>query len=162
MAARLLAYPVFLLTPGTAFVVFILLVASVAGNGPFNVYSLGIDSARAAKWLALHTDPDDVVLASPVVSNNLAGYIPGRVVAGHPGLTPSYDRRVAAIEAIYRGGLPEEDVVRTLRAHGVTLVLFGDEERSIGSWDPGAELNLPVVHRSGSTMVYRFERSQSR
>ena len=158
VAARVVAYASLVLASGTGLYVFCTAVASAATNQPLRIYALDQDTYKLALWLSSGTSSDDVVLASPAVSNALAGFIPGRVVAGHPAITLRYQQRVSDIEAAYRGQLTDAELIEFLQANHVTYMVESPEERTFGGPNPGRRLGFPIAHLSGEAVAYQVAR----
>jgi hypothetical protein len=100
-------------------------------------------------WLRDHTRPDDVVLASPVVSAWIPGWAHARVVYGHPYETLNAEVKLAEVEDWYSGS---SACAALLDAYNVRFVLYGDEERQLG--DAPCLANLNLVARSGNVAIY--------
>lgn len=88
------------------------------------------DYALVFRWLALRTDMDDVVLASPTVSVWVPGWAGTRVVYGHPYETLNADEKRAQVEAWYAND--GADCAALLDTYHVRYVVVGPEERKLG------------------------------
>lgn len=103
----------------------------------------------AFDWLREHTNPDDVVLASPAVSAWIPAWAYARVVYGHPYETLDAETKLLAVENWYSG---TGDCRELLQSYNVRYVLYGDEERKLGGAPCLSNLNL--VARSGDVAIY--------
>ena len=81
--------------------------------------------------------------------------VPGRVYAGHLGVTIRAGEKKNEIAALYGGRWSREEARDFLASNGIDYVVVGPEERKLGSWDPGAELGLQIADREGATVAYR-------
>jgi hypothetical protein len=100
-------------------------------------------------WLNNHTQSDDVILASPVVSAWIPGWADARVVYGHPYETVNAEAKLQAVKDWYAGN---GDCTALLEAYQVRYVLYGPEEAQLG---PAPCLNeMSVVARSGDVAIY--------
>jgi hypothetical protein len=156
-ARRGVSYVVFPIAAGTIGVVFVSVLIAAAADVPSSQYRVDRDTYRLGEWLATHTGETDVVLGSPMTANVFAGLLAGRVVAGHP-VEVDYDRKVATIEALYRGERSEADDRAFLAANRVSYLVVGAGERALGSSDPGVRLNLSPVVRFGDAVAHEVPR----
>jgi len=125
---------------------------------PAAVNTIDRDSYTLGQWIGEHSGEDDVVLASYNTGNVLAGFLPGRVVAGHDAVTYDSVAKKAALAALFGDQLSSEEVRALLAANHVTYVVVGAGERAVGPYDPGLALGLPVVARVGSATAYSVPR----
>lgn len=114
------------------------------------------DDVRAGlDWLAAHTSPDDVVLASPVTSPFIPYYASNKVFTGHDFLTaerPQKDALAARFFGTEDGPGFREDLVRE---YGVRYVFDGPNERR-GTSSPLEALPwLEKVFILGDVVIYR-------
>ena len=100
-------------------------------------------------WLNAHTQSDDVILASPVVSAWLPGWADTRVVFGHPYETMDAETKLLAVGEWYAGN---SDCTALLDAYQVRYVLYGPEEARLGSAPCLDAMN--VVARSDDVAIY--------
>lgn len=103
-------------------------------------------------WLTAHSEPDAVILASPVVSAWIPGWAGRRVVYGHPYETLEAGQKQAEVEAWFAAGVPTDECADLLRRYGVRYVVVGSMERALGESACLAALN-PVA-QSDTVTVY--------
>lgn len=101
-------------------------------------------------WLGSRTQITDVVLASPITSMWIPGWVGARVVYGHPFETLDAAAKLAAVEAWYSDDAT--DCAALLDVWNVRYVLYGPEERLLGETPCVGELNL--LARSGDIEIY--------
>jgi hypothetical protein len=154
LASRLVTYVGVMGCSLGTIAVFAVMTLSAATNMPIQVYTIDRDSYAAAQQLAAQTGPDDVLLCAWDTCNVLAGVMPGRVVLGYEVATLHASAKRASVEALYRGELTTSQIRDVLQANRVTYVLYGAEERALGSFDPGAAMGLSIVTRVGDAIVY--------
>jgi hypothetical protein len=154
-AHRLALYTLAVLAFGTSATAFAVLCRSAALNEPIWLYGIDRDTYYAGMWLAENTGRDDVVAASFETGNYLGGIIPGRALMGNLTATLRPAEKHSAMEALFQGRLEPEQARRFLRENRVSYLLVGQGEQILGPGDPGLALGLTVVHRTGSTTVYR-------
>jgi hypothetical protein len=110
------------------------------------------DVHAAADWLAATAQPDDVVLASALTGNYLAGILPGRSYVGHWVATLDYGAKKSRAEWFF--AQPLDDERRAFLADaGIDYVVLGPAERLIGA----ESLNDPAltpVFTSRDALVY--------
>ncbi|MDZ4767804.1 MAG: hypothetical protein SGJ24_01630 [Chloroflexota bacterium] len=88
------------------------------------------DYAVAFGWLRDRTDAADVVLASPVVSTWIPGWVGSRVVAGHPYETLNAVEKEASVRAWYAG---TAECSALIAPFNIKYVIVGPQERAIGT-----------------------------
>jgi hypothetical protein len=101
------------------------------------------------EWLQAHAQPDDVILAAPVVSAWIPGWAGARVVYGHPYETMDAEIKLQAVSDWYGG---TSDCAALLEAYQVHFVLYGPEEAKLGTAPCLADLR--IVARSGDAAIY--------
>jgi hypothetical protein len=121
------------------------------------------DRIRAFEWLRENTPPRETTLLAWPVGAILAPAYSGRTVyAGHWAETPDFRDRMENAAAFYRGRMTSEERWLFLRAHGITHVLIGDQERLLieegrqryGTLPLEQEPFLAPVFRERGTAVY--------
>jgi hypothetical protein len=92
----------------------------------------------AYEWLAEHARPDAVILTGAESGNRLPAFALVRVIYGHPFETPHAEEALALIERLFAWSGPPEEALSLLQQHGVAYVLYGPEERALGTptWMP--------------------------
>jgi hypothetical protein len=98
---------------------------------------LATDQARFFERLGDDVDVGDVVLASYATSNALPAWAPVRVVAGHGPESVDLATIQSRVDAFYDEHTPDSERLALIEDFGVDFVLWGPEERSLGSWKPG-------------------------
>jgi len=117
--------------------------------GPF----LERDYAAAFEWLRLNTKPDDVVLASPMVSLWVPAWTGARVVYGHPFETLHGEAREQEVLDWYADDDPTHCSNMLNNADfTVRYVLVGPQEAQLG--DSSCPATLTEVAQFGSVAVY--------
>ncbi len=107
------------------------------------------DYAAAYGWLEQRVMQTDVILASPLASAWIPGWVGARVVYGHPYETLYADEKKQQVLDWYGGSA---DCTSMLNAYNVRYVLYGPEEAKLGHTDCLASLRLVV--QIGSVGVY--------
>lgn len=115
--------------------------------GPF----LERDYAAAFQWLKQHTQPDEVILASPDVSIWIPGWVGGRVVYGHPFETLNASAKEQMVLTWYKAE-NLSDCSALLVDYNVQSVIVGPQENAIGQSKCLDTLN--PVFNYGSVTVY--------
>ncbi|MBZ0294429.1 MAG: hypothetical protein K8L99_17835 [Anaerolineae bacterium] len=101
-------------------------------------------------WLERHTNVDDVVLASPLVSLWVPAWVGSRVVYGHPFETLDAKDKLEQVDAWYDGST--DDCSTLLNEWDVKYVILGPEEARLGETTCTDALTL--VARNGDVRVY--------
>ncbi|NLE44962.1 MAG: hypothetical protein GX620_09600 [Chloroflexi bacterium] len=107
---------------------------------------------KAIQWLGASTSPDEVVLSS----YEMGGYIPAsigqRVFWGHWCETVDLLRKRAEAQAFY--GTDELDRCGLLRQYGISYVMLGPRERTIGPVNPEAVHCLRQAYVEQGVAIY--------
>ena len=110
------------------------------------------DYAGAYQWIEPRVTPDDVVLASPLVSAWIPGWVGARVVYGHPYETLHAADKLLQVTAWFDGTDDAAACAALLETYDVRYVIYGPQEAKLG---PTACLaSLHVMARSGGVTVY--------
>ncbi|MBK8021350.1 MAG: hypothetical protein IPK19_07915 [Chloroflexi bacterium] len=107
------------------------------------------DYAATFSWMRERTEPEDVVLASPVVSAWVPGWVGSRVVYGHPYETLDAAAKEAAVRAWFASGA---DCRTLLDTYDVRFVIVGPEELALG--DTSCIDSMQLAARTNSVAVY--------
>lgn len=84
----------------------------------------------AFAWLRPRTDSSEVVLAAPVVSTWVPGYVGARVVSGHPYETLNPNEKDAMVRAWFAGQGSCNEVIAQYQ---VKYIVYGPQERALGA-----------------------------
>ncbi|MEP7290148.1 MAG: hypothetical protein ABI835_00140 [Chloroflexota bacterium] len=126
---------------------------AIAGNPSAAVgIFLERDYVGAYQWLETRTQSNDVILASPLASTWIPGWVGARVVYGHPYETFNAAEKERQVIAWYDGTVSDADCAELLNEYGVRYVLYGPEEEKLGQATCLA--NLRLMAQSGSVAVY--------
>lgn len=117
-------------------------------------YYLTADEDAALAWLGRHTSADDVVLSGL----NLGQFVPvrsdARAFLAHWAQTAAFFDKQGAVQRFFAATTADSARAELLRAYGVTYVIAGPEERSLGSYDIAATPLLAPAFSSGDVTVY--------
>jgi hypothetical protein len=119
------------------------------GQGPYQPTEV----VAAGDWLAEHTTPDDLLLASHVTAGYLVGEAPMRVFVGHWVATLNYRDKDNGTLWFYAGPLDDDRRV-FLAEHGIDYVVYGPHERVFGG-GPGDGEGLEPVFSSSGLDIYK-------
>jgi hypothetical protein len=108
---------------------------------------------QAIQWLSSHHSSSDRVASSPQVGLLLPAWSGVPVYVGHYSETLDYFGKISAERAAFSGG--PETVRQFLYANRITLLYWGEDERTASSFDPQSEPFLRPVYGRGSTTIYR-------
>ena len=154
-ARRVLGYSLVPLGGTTVLAAYFIVVSSAVSNQPLPFYVVDRDTYAVGRWIAEHSGSDDITLGSLETGSAFGSLVPGRVYAGHLGVTIRAGEKKNEIAALYGGRWSREEARDFLASNGIDYVVVGPEERKLGSWDPGAELGLQIADREGATVAYR-------
>lgn len=108
------------------------------------------DYAEALAWVADRAEQTDVVLAAPVVSAWVPGWVGSRVVYGHPYETLHAADKLAEVEGWFNGSTA--DCADLIERYNVRYVIYGPQEQRLG--DTTCVAGLREIAQSGSVTVY--------
>ncbi|MCS7260856.1 MAG: hypothetical protein NZ765_08765 [Anaerolineae bacterium] len=137
--------------PSTVLVITSAGLAAAAGH-PDTVVSRA--ELAVVEWLAEHSQPEDVVLASYELSGFIAARSGRRVFMGHWTETINLPHKRAAAARFYSSA---DDTERQdlLRNYGIQYVVHGPRERAMGDFDPARVPYLQLVFRFQDVNIYR-------
>lgn len=152
---RLGHYGLVLAAAGTSVFIYVSLIASAALNAPIDLYPWSRAEADADRWLAAHSAPDDVVLASTPFANPLVGVIDGRVVHGHGVATWDSPTKDALVARFFARDAAVGERSALLRRSAATVIGFGPRERALGATSLADQPELRLVYDQGGVAWYR-------
>jgi hypothetical protein len=114
-----------------------------------------IAAYRALSALAA---PDEVVLTSFEVGNNLPAWTPQRVVIGHGPESIGLAQLRPRVAAFFQVDTQDSERIAFLGEFGVDYIFWGPLERDLGGWDPTAAPYLKPVYQSGDYTVLEVVR----
>lgn len=153
-AQRLVAVVlIFVMSISPLFALFLPILPALAGN-PAQVTGIFLpsDYFQAYRAIDVLNRPNDVVLASPVVSTWIPGWTRSRVVYGHPYETLDADRKLNEVNAWFSGELDADACTALIEQYSVRYVLVGPEELALGT--PSCTEGMRVVAEFPSVTVY--------
>lgn len=109
----------------------------------------------ALDWLERESAWDDTVLAAEPTGNLLMGWIGHRVVLGHWAETVDYDERKRDVAAFYGAKTSDADRIAMLAQFGVRYVVYGEDERALGDFDPARVDYLHKVYEADMVSVHQ-------
>jgi hypothetical protein len=119
-------------------------------------YFIPLAEARAAEWLADHSDQDDLILVGSRMGNYLPRHITGRVFVGQYYVTVDPDRKVALVAQFFAPETDDEWRLSFLDEWQISHIYYGYYEAQVGP-----PPNLPgwaQVYADGGVLVYKAGR----
>lgn len=136
-----------------------LLYLMMTATGANPAYYEPTAEAAAVQWLAAHTGPNDVVMASAGSGNLIVSAARCRVVVGQNFETFRWAQAQAAVLRYYDAATPPTSRAAIVRRLGVTLVLAGPYEAALGRFTPSAGHDgYRLAYSGGSVRVYAVGR----
>ncbi len=114
---------------------------------------VGDDERQAYREIARQVPAGQLVLAGPQSGNRIPAFSEARVLYGHPFETPHASQQESVVIELFGWGGETAGAVDRLRGLGVDYVLFGPEERQLGS--PDWLDQLQAVWSLGEFHLYR-------
>ena len=118
-------------------------------------FSLAADEVAALRWLGDAATRDDVVLGALTLGQFVPVYSDARTFLGHWAQTVRFYDKQGQVRFFFDPATPDAQRRELLEQFAITYVFYGEEERSIGGYDPGTSLFLEPAFTSGATVVYR-------
>jgi hypothetical protein len=106
-----------------------------------------------ARWLDRNALRDDVVLCDQPSGNFLPAWAAVRAFVGHGSETIDAQTKQAAVERFF-GSTDDVWHQELLRTTGIDFVLYGPDERLLGSFDPSKAAYLAAVFSLGNWDLY--------
>ncbi len=134
-----------------------LLYLAVAVSGTNSGYYASRDQMAAVDWLAAHSGPGDVVMASAGSGNLIVSAARCHVVVGQNFQTFHWAQAQADVWRFFNATTPRAERAAVLRRQRVSYVLAGPYERAIGAFDPATDPAYRLAFASGAVRVFSVE-----
>jgi hypothetical protein len=118
-------------------------------------YYLLHDEMAALRWLDEHAAGDDVVLSALALGQYVPAFAGTRAYLGHWAQTVDYYGKQRAVRTFFDGATDDADRRAILARGGVDWVMYGDEERALGTYAPETSPFLRRDFDAGRCAVYR-------
>lgn len=105
--------------------------------------------------------PGNSVMGSFATGNFLPAISNKRVYAGHWSETIFYEQKELAVKKFYNGETKDDWRINFLDREGIGLVVWGEAEQKLGSWDPFRSPFLKLEYKNGNTAIFIFENKNS-
>jgi len=138
---------------GCSNVMLALLYLAVALHGANPAYYAPVSEARAAGWLAAHSGPDDVVMASAGSGNLIVSVAACHVVVGQNFETFDWAAAQRDVLRFYNATTTVAARAAIMRRQRVTLVMDGSYEAALGRYAPGHR-GYRMVYQDGPVRVF--------
>jgi hypothetical protein len=103
---------------------------------------------------------DAVILASYETSNVLPAYAFVRVISGHGPESPSGETVLKDIRKFYQAQTPSEFRQDFIQRYQIQYIVWGDNERKLGDWQPRLEDYLIPVYENESLVIFEVDRAK--
>jgi hypothetical protein len=138
---------------GCSNVMLALLYLAVTVHGANPAYYASLSEARAARWLAAHSGPNDVVMASAGSGNLIVSVAACHVVVGQNFETFDWAAAQRDVLRFYDATTTVAARAAIVRRQRVTLVMDGPYEDALGRYAPGRR-GYRLVHQDGPVRVF--------
>jgi len=138
---------------GCSNVLLALLYLAVTLHGANPAYYAPMIEARAARWLAAHSGPNDVVMASAGSGNLIVSVAACHVVVGQNFETFDWAAAQRDVLRFYNATTTVAARAAIVRRQRVTLVMDGPYEDALGRYAPGRR-GYHLVHQDGPVRVF--------
>lgn len=118
------------------------------------------DDLSAMKWLREETSADEVVLSSFSIGHYLAGVAGNKAFLANAVMTLDFYKKEALVNEFYRGETSDTERQRLVRDYGIHYVYYGEAEKGIGDFDPGASQLFSEVFSSPRVKVFEVNGSR--
>ena len=105
----------------------------------------------------LQVNKYSVVLASFETSNALPAFASVKVIIGHGPESANGEKLRYDVASFYQSQTSDEKRRLFLLAHRIMYVIWGTEERQLGSWNPHDSPYLRLVYKDGEYFIYEVD-----
>ncbi len=122
-------------------------------------YYLSTDEVAGLRWLETHSSPSDVVLSSLTIGEYIPSISGNRAFLAHWAETLNFYQKSYQVASFFSSRESDHDRARVLQRFGVSYVFYGDEEKSLGDYDPAKSSYLTRVFFRPHASIYRVEKA---
>ncbi len=108
----------------------------------------------------LQGDKFSVVLASFDTSNVLPAYASVRVLNGHGPESAGGEVLQREVEKFYQTEGSDEERAAMLLSHHIHYVIWGPDERELGSWNPADAAYLKLIYKNENYFIYEVDEAK--
>jgi hypothetical protein len=125
-------------------------------------YFLQPGEVAAMGWLASNASPHDVVMSSITLGQYVPELSGNNAFLAHWAETLDFYTKVRLVSAVFDARTSDAEREAILDQYNVAYLLYGGEERRLGSYDPSASTYLTRVDVSGDVEIYQVTRGRDR
>ena len=114
------------------------------------------------RWLEINSQPSDVILSSLTIGQYLPSVSGNHAFLAHWAQTLDYFNKRRMVDTFFDPTASEPERLQLLVRFNVRFVLYGDQERALGAYDPDRSPYLSRVFSSQRASVYRFDQLGAR
>jgi hypothetical protein len=122
-------------------------------------YYLNRDDIAGFHWLETHSQRSDVVLSSLTTGQYIPALSGNTALLAHWAQTLDFYRKRSMVARYFDAALPGTNRLEFLSSYNVHYVFYGDQERAVGSFDPGSSDYLTRVFSSPRTSIFEVRTS---
>lgn len=116
------------------------------------LYFLSRDENSALQWIAINTDSQNVILASPEIGLFIPAHTGRRVVYGHPFETVNAEYEEKQVTDFFSNALSRDDEEKMLKDDQIDYIFWGPREKSFGT--PEILQELEPVYQNQEVAIY--------
>ncbi len=120
---------------------------------PYYTHNLDLE---AIQWLGENAGIGDVILSGGMTGGRIAGMVSKKVYWGGNDMTLRYQEKKKLTEEFF-STMKESERPMFLRSNGITLIYYGEEERSLGDFNPEGRDYLRKVFDNGRVKIFRVK-----
>ena len=120
-------------------------------------YYLHRDEVAALRWLEENTSPDDVVLSGLDVGQYIPSVAGNRAFLAHWAMTADVYNKQEMVQALFQTSTPDRERRDILHQFDVRYILYGSEEKQLGTLALEELPYLKTVFSAPQATVYRVE-----
>jgi hypothetical protein len=117
------------------------------------IFHEGIE-LEAMDWLAVHTQPSDIVFSSYQVGNYIPARAGNRVFLGHGPETIHAEEKINIVKQFFQAQTSDAYREEILRQYNIAYLFYGPAERALGDFQPATKPYLAEAFINGRYAVY--------
>lgn len=120
---------------------------------PYYTHNLDLE---AIQWLGTNAEKGDIILSGGATGGRIAGMVSKRVYWGGNDMTIRYQEKMRLVEEFF-STMNDAERRDILAQNSIRFVYYGEEERSLGDFDPESANYLKKVFENSRVKIYEVK-----
>lgn len=116
-----------------------------------------IEETQAFDYISRNASQFPVVLSAYDTANALPAWAPVRVLVGHGPESIHLDNLLPRVRAFFSSTTSNEDRLAFIQEFSIQWIIWGPNERALGSWDPNTMTGVQKVFQNENYQVIRLK-----